>query len=269
MSTGAVIAIVVVIIVVIAALAVGAMEMRRRRLRRQFGPEYDRLVSETGSRRKAEAELAGRQRRVAKLDIRPLTREENAQYQGEWNAIQERFVDTPTESVNEAGTLVTTVMRVRGYPAQDHDQAMDALSVDYAPTLARYREARATSERAGNGAATTDDLRNAMLQYRELFYELVEVPGDGPERVTGARPASGASEAATAATPAADAPVTEAPAAETPVTEAPVTETPVAGSAARPAVTPETPAEPGGPAVTTPGDAVTGDAAPPQRSRRG
>jgi hypothetical protein len=254
MSTGAVIAIVVVIVVVIAALAVGAMEMRRRRLRRQFGPEYDRLVSETGNRRKAEAELAGRQRRVAKLDIRPLTREENAQYQGEWNAIQERFVDTPTESVNEAGTLVTTVMRVRGYPAQDHDEAMDALSVDYAPTLARYREARATSERAGNGAATTDDLRNAMLQYRALFYELVEVPGDEPERVTGAQPASGASEAATAATPAGDAPATEAPVAE---------------SAARPAVTPETAAEPGGPAATTPSDAVTGDAASPQRSRRG
>ena len=73
MSTGAVIAIVVVIVVVIAALAVGALEMRRRRLRRQFGPEYDRVVSETGNRRKAEAELAGRQRRVAKLDIRPLT----------------------------------------------------------------------------------------------------------------------------------------------------------------------------------------------------
>ena len=264
MSTGAVIAIVVVIVVVIAALAVGAMEMRRRRLRRQFGPEYDRLVSETGSRRKAEAELAGRQRRVAKLDIRPLTREENAQYQGEWNAIQERFVDTPTESVNEAGTLVTTVMRVRGYPAEDHDEAMDALSVDHAPTLARYRQARATSERAGNGAATTDDLRNAMLQYRELFYELVVVPGDEPERVTGARPASGASEAAAAPAPAADAPVTEAPAAEAPVTEAPVAEAP-----AQHAVTSETPAEPDGPAVTTSDDAVTGDAASPQRSTRG
>ena len=183
MSTGAVIAIVVVIVVVIGALAVGALEMRRRRLRRQFGPEYDRVVSETGNRRKAEAELAGRQRRVAKLDIRPLTAEENAQYLGEWNAIQERFVDTPTESVNKAGTLVTKVMRVRGYPAEDHDEAMDALSVDYAPTLARYREARATSERAGSGTATTDDLRQAMLQYRELFYELVDVPAD--ERVGG------------------------------------------------------------------------------------
>jgi hypothetical protein len=199
MSTGAVIVIVVIIVVVIAALAIGAFEMRRRRLRSQFGPEYDRLVSETGSRRKAEAELAGRQRRVAKLDIRPLTREENARYQGEWNAIQERFVDTPAQAVTEAGTLVTTVMRVRGYPVEDQDEAMEALSVDHAPTLTRYREARAISDRAG-GEATTDDLRNAMLHYRELFHELVVVPGDEP--AAGRRePAAGAPAEPAAATP--------------------------------------------------------------------
>jgi hypothetical protein len=200
MSTGAVIAIVVVIVVVIAAVALGAMEMRRRRLRQQFGPEYDRVVSETGNRRKAEAELSARQRKVAKLDIRPLTSDESARFQGEWNAIQERFVDTPTESVTQAATLVTSVMRTRGYPTDDHDEAMDALSVDHAPTLTRYREARAISERAGSGAATTDDLRNAMLKYRELFHELLGTPADpardadrdadveAPHAATGANP---------------------------------------------------------------------------------
>jgi hypothetical protein len=172
MSTGAVIAIVVVIVVVIAVVALVALEMRRRKLRRQFGPEYDRLVTELGSRRKAEAELSARQRRVAKLDIRPLTREETARYLGEWNAIQERFVDTPGQSVERAAALVTAVLKLRGYPADDQDEAMDALSVEHGPTLSRYREARLTSERARTGSATTDDLRNAMLQYRALFEEL-------------------------------------------------------------------------------------------------
>ena len=266
MSTGAVIAIVVVIVVVIAALALGAMEMRRRRLRRQFGPEYDRLVSETGSRRKAEAELAARQRRVAQLDIRPLTREENARYQGEWGAIQERFVDTPTESVAEAATLITTVMRVRGYPTEDHDEAMDALSVDHAPTLARYREARATSERAGSGTATTDDLRNAMLQYRELFHELAGVPADEADRGPQPEGTDG-----TTPTPA----ITETPrAADTTVAPAD-TSAPAEPARAREDV-PETtatnhgtPADPAGPVGTTPDDAVTGDAVSPQRSTRG
>jgi hypothetical protein len=173
MATGAVIAIVVVVIIVAALVAVAAMEMRRRRLRRQFGPEYDRLVTELGSRRKAEAELSARQRRVAQLDIRPLTREESARYLGEWTAIQERFVDTPGQSVAEASALITSVMRDRGYPADDQDQAMEALSVEHAGTLGRYREARLTSDRASSGSATTDDLRNALLQYRALFEELV------------------------------------------------------------------------------------------------
>ncbi len=265
MSTGAVIAIVVVIVVVIAALAVGAMQMRRRRLRQQFGPEYDRAVSETGNRRKAEAELSARQRKVAKLDIRPLTTEESARYQGEWNAIQERFVDTPTESVTQAATLVTTVMRTRGYPTDDHDEAMEALSVDHAPTLARYREARAISERAGSGAATTDDLRNAMLQYRELFHELL-----GTRDETARDRDSAATSDATGAAP--DQPATPADAARPTDTTAPVaTESPVAAEPPAnaetratdvPASTNATSADPAGPADT-------GEAVSPQRSTRG
>jgi hypothetical protein len=266
MSTGAVIAIVVVIVVVIAAVALGAMEMRRRRLRQQFGPEYDRVVSETGNRRKAEAELSARQRRVAKLDIRPLTSDESARYQGEWNAIQERFVDTPTESVTQAATLVTMVMRVRGYPTDDHDEAMDALSVDHAPTLTRYREARAISERAGSGAATTDDLRNAMLRYRELFHELLGTPADPVRADTGAEATS---DATGAAPDPATAPADAAPSSDT---TAPVaTETPVAAEPPAPAETraADVPASTQGTSADPAGPVGTDEAVSPQRSTRG
>jgi hypothetical protein len=47
--------------------------LRRRRLQQRFGPEYDRVVGERDSRRKAEAELAEREHRVEDLDIQPLT----------------------------------------------------------------------------------------------------------------------------------------------------------------------------------------------------
>ena len=73
MATGAIVAIVIVVIVVAAVLIVLTTANRRRRLRERFGPEYDRAVTERGSRREAEAELAERERHVRELDIRPLS----------------------------------------------------------------------------------------------------------------------------------------------------------------------------------------------------
>jgi hypothetical protein len=260
MSTGALIAIVVVIVVVAAVVAMAAMQMRRRRLRRQFGPEYDRLATELGSRRKAETELAARERRLAQLDIRPLTGEESARYLGEWTAIQERFVDTPGQAVREASALVTSVLKVRGYPVDDEARAMEALSVDHAPILSRYREARMTSERTSAGSASTDDLRNAMLQYRAMFEELVGRPEDDGEPGAGRvdrQTAAGAPSPTAAGAPADDL----TPAAMTPAdageTDPSAAERAAAGRAG------------GLVDETAPDAAVTGDAASPQRSTRG
>ena len=94
MSTGAIIGIVIAVIVVVAIAVVASTEMRRARLRRQFGPEYDRLVEKHGgNKRKADAELAERERRVRGLSLRELTPEQQASYSGDWAAVQERFVD--------------------------------------------------------------------------------------------------------------------------------------------------------------------------------
>ena len=51
MSTGAIIGIIIAVIVVVAVAVVASAEMRRARLRRQFGPEYDRLVEKLGAAR--------------------------------------------------------------------------------------------------------------------------------------------------------------------------------------------------------------------------
>ena len=74
MSTGAIIGIVIVVIVVVAAVVVASREMRRDRLRRQFGPEYDRLAQQLGNRSKADAELTARQRRVEALEFTSFRR---------------------------------------------------------------------------------------------------------------------------------------------------------------------------------------------------
>jgi hypothetical protein len=172
MSIGAIIAILVVIAVVAAAGTLTTLEMRRRTLRRRFGPEYERLVKEKGARQ-ADAELLERQRRVAKLDLRPLSPEQRGRYAGQWTAIQERFVDDPGDAVTQAATLLDAVRRDRGYPAEG-EAAMDALIVHHTDAVDGYRKARMTM--SDNSDASTEDLRQALLGYRTLFRDLLGSP---------------------------------------------------------------------------------------------
>jgi hypothetical protein len=177
MSTGTVIAIVVVVIVVLAVVAVGAMMARRRRLQQQFGPEYDRVAQESNSQLKADAELAGRARRVRKLDIKPLSPELRDSYAARWTGVQEQFVDRPDDAVTAAEQLVVAVMADRGYPTEDNDDQVAAdLSVEHASTLEHYRAARTVTADAASGQASTEDLRRAMIHYRALFEELLGLP---------------------------------------------------------------------------------------------
>ena len=180
MSTGAIIGIVIVVIVVVAAVVVATGELRRARLRRQFGPEYNRLVQQLGSRKKADAELTARQRRVEALGIHELSPEQQASYSGDWTAVQERFVDTPAEAVAAAGMLIRDVMRDRGYPADDRNASMDALSVYHPGPLEGYRQTLGLRTES----ATTEQLREAMIRYRALFEDLTGLrEGQGqPER---------------------------------------------------------------------------------------
>jgi hypothetical protein len=154
------------------------MATRRRQLRQQFGPEYDRAVSEQDSRIRAEAELTGRQRRVRKLDIRPLSGAARARYLAQWQTIQEQFVDSPDSAVTAAYTLVTTVMRELGYPVTDDEQVAADLSVEHARTVDHFRSAQAITREVAHGSVSTEDLRQALIHYRELFADLLGEPGD-------------------------------------------------------------------------------------------
>lgn len=170
MSTGAIIGIVIAIIVVAAAAAVVYTEMRRAKLRRQFGPEYERLTTELGSKRKAEAELVARQRRAAKLDIHELSPEQQTQYAADWTSLQEQFVDSPASAVVAARRLVARIMRDRGYPDGDENDTIVHLSVHNARALDDYRQAQGINDRSSE--ASTEELREAMIRYRTLFDDL-------------------------------------------------------------------------------------------------
>ncbi len=184
MSTAVLAVIIVVAVIVVAALVARAMAAaRRRRLQERFGPEYERVVGERHSQLKAEAELAGRERRVQHLDISPLDAASQAEYASRWAVIQEKFVNRPSDAVAQAQHLVTAVMKERGYPTEAHDQMVADLSVQHASTLEHFRAAYAISQIAAVGNASTEDLRQAMIQYRTLFSDLLGEPaGQRAER---------------------------------------------------------------------------------------
>jgi hypothetical protein len=171
MSTGAIIGIIIAAVVVAAVVVLGPALLRQVRMRRRFGPEYDRLARELGAR-KAAAELTARQRRVEALGIHPLSAEQQASYAGQWTAVQERFVDSPAAAVSAAGTLIWDVMRDRGYPADDRNASMEALSVYHARLLDGYRQAQHLRAES----ASTEDLRKALISYRALFQDLAGLP---------------------------------------------------------------------------------------------
>src|SRR5271157_2098819 len=165
---------------VIVIVAVGIwLYVRQRRsttadLRQKFGPEYDRAVLAHGS--KAEAKLADREKRVDKLNIRDLDAMEHERYSKQWEAVQSRFVDSPKGAVAEADDLLSSVMKARGYPVSEFDQRAADISVDHPRLVENYRSAHEIALRVGKDAATTEDLRTAMIHYRSLFEELVQTP---------------------------------------------------------------------------------------------
>jgi cytoskeletal protein RodZ len=163
------------VIIVVALVVWQALKTKRTRtLQDRFGPEYDRTVERADDRREAEADLAARAKRRDELDIRPLPTASRDRYLEEWQRVQARFVDDPSGAVQEADTLIQSVMRERGYPVDDFEQRAADISVDHPQVVENYRN----GHRLASG--DTEEQRQAMVHYRALFDELVEDTSDRP-----------------------------------------------------------------------------------------
>jgi hypothetical protein len=180
-------ALIAIIAVVVAVIVIGAAvyfkKRRTRMLRQQFGPEYERVVRERGDESRAEAELQKRERRIAKLEIRPLSEQVRENYADRWREVQRRFVDDPRGTVVAADQLVAEVMSARGYPVGDFEQRAADISVHYPRLVENYRGAHEIVLRHRKGEAGTEDLRKAMVYYRALFAELLEASQPGQREV--------------------------------------------------------------------------------------
>ncbi len=174
-----------IIIAIVVVFAIGGWLLYSKRrsdhLRTRFGSEYERQVDELGSRSKAEADLAEREKRVSKLDIRPLSPADQDRFLDRWTKVQATFVDDPERSVDYADALIAEVMTARGYPVRDFEERAGDISVDHPNVVQHYRAGHDIAVRHGRGEAGTDELRQALIHYRALFEELVTERAPTPE----------------------------------------------------------------------------------------
>jgi TolA-binding protein len=172
---------VVIVLVIALVAAIGAavwLYMRNRQtasLQDRFGPEYDRALSTHQDQREAERELRQREERVEQLNIRPLEREERNRFAERWQSVQAQFVDDPAGATNEADELVGEVMATRGYPVGDFEQRAADVSVRHPRVVEHYRAAHEIALRNASGNADTEQLRQALVHFRALFEDLLEV----------------------------------------------------------------------------------------------
>ncbi len=178
----------ILVVVVLAIIAVGAWLYSRKkqsdRLAQRFGPEYGRAVHEMGSRTKAESELRAREKRVEKFNIVPLAPADADRFSLAWRTLQGRFVDNPKGALMEADQLVRELMLKRGYPMGDFERRAADISVDHPAVVDHYRAAQAIAARDQRGEADTEEMRRAVVHYRALFDELLEVRQDDRAAVT-------------------------------------------------------------------------------------
>jgi hypothetical protein len=173
---------VVLLIALVLAVAVWLVMQRQRsaKLKQRFGPEYDRALLDFGGRTRAEAELLKREQRVARLKIVALSSADALRFSQTWNTLQGRFIDNPKGVVVEADHLVRELMEKRGYPMGDFERRAADISVDYPDVVSNYRAAQAIATRDASGEGDTEELRKAVVHYRTLFDELLEVKPPAP-----------------------------------------------------------------------------------------
>ena len=165
-------------VAIVIAAAVFSGRRRTRRMRDAYGAEYLATLDDKGNRRRAEHELRRREKRVASMQIRPLRRDEKELFAMRWRKVQAFFVDNPGAAIAQADDLLAQLMQSRGYPDRSFDQRMADLSVHHGDMVSDYRAAHMVAQRHRKGSASTEDLRQAMIHYRALFDDLLEVSPD-------------------------------------------------------------------------------------------
>src|SRR2546425_9150840 len=113
MNTSTMLVLIVVILGIAAAVWINVKKERTKRLRSRFGPEYNRVVQADGGSKQAEQVLEVRQKRVERLDIKPLSSAERERFAQAWEYEQARCVDQPRAAGQHTDRVVADALRER------------------------------------------------------------------------------------------------------------------------------------------------------------
>lgn len=173
----------VAVLAIIGLIARGVRRSRTEALRERFGSEYNHAVASAGSRTRAEQELIARTEEAKSYNIRALETPEVERFRSEWNRVEVRFLERPTTAVVEADELALEIMRTRGYPMGDFEKHATTLSVTHPRVIEHYRAGHDAIDANRDGRSSTEELRQAMLHYRELIDELLGTKANDVVRV--------------------------------------------------------------------------------------
>jgi LPXTG-motif cell wall-anchored protein len=166
-------------VLLVALIGIGAWfffkKKQSHRLQLRFGTEYGRTVTDLRSRTKAESDLKEREKRAERFHIVPLAPAEAARFVQAWKSLQGSFIDNPKGVLLQADQLVRELMLLRGYPMGDFERRAADISVDHPTAVKNYRAAQRIVLRDERGEASTEELREAVVHFRALFNEMLEI----------------------------------------------------------------------------------------------
>jgi hypothetical protein len=184
----AILLIALVVAIVIAVRHARRRAQRRERLKKAFGPEYERTVSDVG-RRKGEADLAERLERHGRFERRHLDAAAVTGYHDRLEDLQTRFVDGPIAVVREANALLRELALAIGYPDGSEARMLSDVSVEHPAEVAAHRRGQAASRGDGRDEPSTEEMRAALLSSRDLLDAMLAPSvrrlaerGEAPER---------------------------------------------------------------------------------------
>lgn len=168
------IALAAVVVVIVVLLVLWMLRRPSHQLKKQFGKEYDRTVERHDDKEAAHQELERRRQRRESFDLRSLTDDERDSYVRRWRTLQRHFTRQPATGLLEADELLAELLRDVGYPTDSFEQQAADLSAADAEVVGEYRDGHAVVTDVQQGRAGTEEIRGALLRYRDVFERVAE-----------------------------------------------------------------------------------------------